>query len=334
MQSPSKKPLILIVDDVSENIRMLMEILKEGYATMPATSGQDALRKIKRSPKPDLVLLDIRMPDMDGYEVCRILKADEETRDIPVIFITAVSESHDDAKAFSLGAADYIAKPFTPATVKARVNNQIKLREAIKELQLLYQRALDSNPITGLPGNNSIRESIERALSHQENKFVIYADLDNFKAYNDTYGFARGDEVIHFTADLLKESLSLAGDGQNTFLGHVGGDDFVLLVPQGGVESVVNFITAEFDSRIKQFYSAEDAEAGCIRAKNRQGEKCSFPLVSISLAAVNLPWSKYIHYLEVNEACSQVKKKAKQIDGSSFFLDRRQRRIKEDSDNE
>lgn len=330
MMSPSKnKARILIVDDVSENIRLLMEILKEKYATIPATSGTDGLNKARRTPQPDLILLDIRMPDMDGYEVCRQLKKDTDTRDIPIIFITAVSETHDDAKAFSLGAADYIAKPFNPAIVKARVKNQIQLQSAIAELKELYKRALDSNPITGLPGNNSIREALEQALTAKENKFVIYADLDNFKAYNDKYGFARGDEIIHFTADLLKESLALGGHPKETFLGHVGGDDFVLLIPQGGTDEVVNFIIKNFDQRIVNFYSAEDAAAKSITATDRMGEQCTFPLMGISLGAVNLPWSNYSHYLEVNDACSQVKKKAKEISGSSFFLDRRKKEEEE-----
>ncbi len=320
----SEKTTILLVDDVPENIRMLMEILKEDYATIPATSGETALKKALLSPQPDLIILDIMMPGIDGYETCERLKKNKQTCDIPVIFITAIAESLGDAKAFDVGAADYVSKPFNPATVKARVKHQIKLRKATKELQHLYKLALDSNPITGLPGNNSIRQNIEKAISTDSKQFVIYADLDNFKAYNDKYGFARGDDIIHYTASLLKESLAIAANA-DSFLGHIGGDDFVLLIPKNKLEKTVNFIIGHFDQKIPSFYSNEDSAQKGIKTKNRQGEPCSYPLLSISLGAVNISWSNYQHYLEVNDACAQVKKKAKEIQGSSFFLDRRKK---------
>ena len=126
---------ILIVDDQPENIRMLMELLKRDYATVPATSGEAALKKGMDPPSPDLVLLDIMMPNLDGYEVCRRLKGHPATEHIPIIFITAISEAMDAAKAFDLGAVDYITKPFNPATVKARVKTHIQLSRTMKDLK-------------------------------------------------------------------------------------------------------------------------------------------------------------------------------------------------------
>ena len=143
MADQEGKPKILIVDDVPENIRMLMEILKQEYATIPATSGESALQKVLISPLPDLVLLDLLMPAMDGYEVCRRLKKNPKTKEIPVIFITSVSETRDNARAFELGAMDYITKPFNPAAVKARVKTHVNMRRAMLELQRLYKIALD-----------------------------------------------------------------------------------------------------------------------------------------------------------------------------------------------
>lgn len=322
MGSQVKKTKILIVDDMGENIRMLIEILKDEYATMPATSGEAALEKCRSDSPPDLILLDIVMPDMDGYEVCRQLKEHEDTKNIPVIFITGVSETLDDAKAFSLGAADYITKPFNVATVQARVKLQIRLQEATFELQRLNKIAMDANPITCLPGNNSIRQVIQASLDEGRNDFVIYADLDNFKAYNDIYGFAHGDEVIHFTAKLLKNALSQVEIG-SAFLGHVGGDDFVILVAGGEFDSVVKFILDHFDKDILMFYNKKDVEAGSVCTTNRVGEICSFPLMSISLGGVNLSWGNYTHYLQVNDVCAEVKKRAKALSGSSIFVDRR-----------
>lgn len=318
------KNTILIVDDIPGDIHMLMEILKDDYATIPATSGKIALEKAQQFPQPDLIILDIMMPGIDGYETCKRLKKNIATCDIPIIFITSISESLGDTKAFNIGAADYVVKPFNPATVKARIKNQIKLRETHLELQRLYEIALDANPITGLPGNNTIRQKIEKVITSRSQYFVVYADLDNFKAYNDKYGFVLGDEIIHFTASLLKEAVAINGDN-NAFLGHIGGDDFVLLVPKNRLEQTVNFIIQNFDEQIPAFYSKEDVAGKGFQTKNRQGEICTTPLLSISLGAVNIHWSEYKHYLEVNDACAQVKKKAKEILGSSFFIDRRKR---------
>ncbi len=322
MDDQYKKSKILIVDDLPENVRMLLETLKNDYATIPATSGEAALEKCQSESLPDLILLDILMPGIDGYEVCRRLKNNKRTKEIPIIFITGVSESLDDAKAFSLGAADYITKPFNVATVRARVKNQIELRNAILELRRINKKALDANPITGLPGNNSVQKAIQRSLDEGHKDFVIYGDLDNFKAYNDKYGFARGDEAIHFTATLLKDALALV-TSDDGFLGHVGGDDYVMLIPGQDVDAVVRFIIEHFDKGMVQFYDAADVESNCILSKNREGAACQFPLMRISLGGVNLSQGNFTHYLQVNDVCAEVKKRAKEIPGSSFFVDRR-----------
>jgi len=140
MNEPVKKPKVIIIDDAPENIRMLIEILKKDYATIPATSGEAGLAKTLIDPPPDLILLDIMMPGIDGYEVCKRLKAIEKTKDIPVVFISAISEAMDNAKAFDLGAADYITKPFYPASIKARVKHHITLRKTILEMDLIIYK--------------------------------------------------------------------------------------------------------------------------------------------------------------------------------------------------
>lgn len=140
MESDQIQPKVLIVDDIAENIHMMMALLQDDYDLIPAKRGQAALDKIAKGLRPDLVLLDIVMPEVDGYEVCRQLKANPATSEIPVIFITAVSEAMDAAKAFELGAVDYITKPFNPPTVKARVATHVKLSRTIKELQEAIQQ--------------------------------------------------------------------------------------------------------------------------------------------------------------------------------------------------
>jgi len=130
-----KKPRVLIVDDVPENIHVLMELLKDDYDLVPAKDGKTALKKAFQAPAPDAILLDIMMPGMDGYEVCKRLKENEDTELVPVIFITAVSEARDEARAFAAGCVDYVTKPFNPVTVKARVKTHVQLSRTMKELQ-------------------------------------------------------------------------------------------------------------------------------------------------------------------------------------------------------
>ncbi len=321
MNKYKKRARILVVDDVPDNIRMLIEILKDDFATIPATSGKGALEKLANTDI-DLVLLDILMPEMDGYETCRAIKETPRSAAIPVIFITALSEVMDDAKGFEVGAADYISKPFNPSTVKARVKNQIKLCSAIKELEELYKVALDSNPISGLPGNNSIHNRIDALILENSGTVVVYADLDNFKAFNDQYGFAHGDEVLLFTSTVFKDAMKNL-PAEHSFLGHIGGDDFVLLVPLEQINQIIDNIISHFDEGIRKFYSNADLATGYITSINRHGEKQKFPIMSISMAGVNLAQKKYQHYLSVVDACTEIKKLSKAKPGSSFVVDQR-----------
>ncbi len=315
------KQKVLIVDDVLDNIKVLIDLLKPEYKTFFADNGEKALA-LAQNLAPDIILLDIVMPKMDGYEVCQKLKSNPITRDIPVIFISAKSEIGDETKGLEIGAVDYITKPISPAIVKARVKNHLKLREAMQELKRLYNTALDSNPMTGLPGNNSVAKQIKSALDTPENLSVIYSDLDNFKAFNDNYGFALGDEVIKFTCQILQDVVGELHI-KDAFIGHIGGDDFVMIVPSDQTQTAAEKIILRFDEGVVKFYSREDAGAKCIQSVNRQGESQTFPLMSISLAGVDLAHGVYKEYMEVNDVCATTKKRAKLMPGSSFFLNRR-----------
>ncbi|HEY7865645.1 MAG TPA: response regulator [Psychromonas sp.] len=318
------KQKVLIVDDVIDNIKVLIDLLKPEYKIFFATNGEKAL-ELAQNMAPDIILLDIVMPEMDGFEVCRKLKSNPITCDIPVIFISAMSDIGDETKGLEVGAVDYITKPISPAIVKARVKNHLKLREAMQELKRLYNTALDSNPNTGLPGNNSVAKQIKSALDNQENLAVIYSDLDNFKAFNDKYGFALGDDVIKFTCQVFQDVVDELNI-KDAFVGHIGGDDFVLIVPSDLTQTVAEKIILRFDQGVIQFYSSEDAGTKCIQSVNRQGESQSFPLMSISLAGVSLANGVYKEYMEVNDVCATTKKRAKSMPGSSFFLNRRDAR--------
>ncbi len=324
MSFHDKNSSILVVDDNPDNLRLLAGLLKEhNYNVRLASNGERALATIKKDA-PDLVLLDITMPKMDGFEVCRQLKADEATCDIPVIFVTAMGEVSDETRGFELGAVDYITKPIRSSVAMARVSTHLKLQDAMRELKRLYSTALDSNPMTGLPGNNSVANRIKEALQKKESVCVIYSDLDNFKAFNDKYGFALGDEALMFASKVLQDAIR-AAKASDAFVGHIGGDDFVVIVPTQLAQQTADEIVQRFDKGIIKFYSSEDAAAKCFQSINRQGDEQTFPLMSISLAGVDLSHQTYKQYIEVNDACASAKKMAKTLSGSSFFMDRRKK---------
>ena len=316
-----KKKEILIIDDSTDAIKVLIKVLTPEFTVYFSTDGFKGIEQAK-DKKPDLILLDILMDKINGYEVCKLLKQDKETADIPVIFLTAVSESMDEAQAFSIGGADYITKPFVPVVVLARIRNHIKLTEALMELKRLYNIALDANPITGLPGNNSIKQAITKAIEANQEAFVFYADLDNFKAYNDDYGFANGDKVILFTSSLLQAVMKEFAITEG-FTGHIGGDDFVLIIEKSKALDFAGRLIERFDQGIKEYYNDEDRANGYIVSINRKGEETNFPFVSISIAGVDLSQRDYSNYLQVSDICVELKHKAKQTAGSCLVIDQR-----------
>lgn len=321
LHQPGTNYKILVIDDSIEHIKILIELLEKQYDVYFAKSGQQGLTLLPEI-NPDLILLDIVMPEMDGFAVCREIKRDPRWNNTPVIFISAQNEDEDEAAGLELGAIDYVTKPFKPAIVKARIRNHLQLRAAMLELERLYSLALDANPITGLAGNNTIHRYIENRLNENESFSVAYADIDNFKAFNDKYGFGRGDEVIRFTAETLNKAVEKS-TSTNCFVGHIGGDDFILVVPSEHCHFITEAVVRLFDRGITSFYNKEDSENHCIKSVNRLGEPQTFPIMTISLAVVDLGTGKYTTFLEVNDACAELKKQAKTIDGSAICHDRR-----------
>jgi len=226
MPNENDKPSILIVDDTPTNIQVLAENLRADYRLKVATSGQAAL-DIVRSAKPDLILLDVMMAGMDGYEVCRRLKANPDTQGIPVIFVTARNDAQDEEQGLKLGAMDYIAKPFHPAIVKARVQNHINLK---MKTDLLEALALIDG-LTGIANRRRLDETLDvewkRALRHGTQLAVVMADVDHFKAYNDHYGHGSGDECLKAVARALWSVLTRPTD----MIARYGGEEFVAVMP-------------------------------------------------------------------------------------------------------
>ena len=228
MLNETKKPLILIVDDTPTNIQVLAEALRAEYRVRVANSGKIAFEIIAKLGAPDLILLDVMMPEMDGYEVCRRLKQAPETRNVPVIFVTAKSDAVDEEFGLKLGAVDYIAKPFHLPIVAARVRNHINLK--IKTDLLESQAMLDG--LTNIPNRRRFDEALEnewkRALRSGASISIIMADIDYFKHYNDNYGHGTGDECLKKVAAALAGSIERPSD----LVARYGGEEFVALLPE------------------------------------------------------------------------------------------------------
>ena len=227
MTETEEKNTLLIVDDTPDNIRVLVETLKDEYRILAATSGEKALRMaISETNPPDLILLDILMPGIDGYEVCRRLKNDDRTRNIPVIFVTAISEVMDETRGFRLGAVDYITKPFHTPIVKARVRAHVNLK--LKTDMLEQLASLDG--LTNVPNRRKFEEVIAsewtRAQRYDMPLSVLLVDVDQFKQYNDTYGHAAGDECLKKLVKALQKCLKRPYD----FLARYGGEEFVVVL--------------------------------------------------------------------------------------------------------
>ena len=233
--------LILVVDDVTKNLQLVMEILEQiGYETTFATGGKKALERLE-TVKPDLILLDLMMPDMGGLEVCEILKADPQYQKIPVIFLTASNEQESLIDAFAKGAVDYVTKPFHSAELLARVRTHLELKQARDALHEAYE-VLESlvvvDPLTGVANRRAIdafaQEEYERAQRYKTEFSVLMIDLDYFKKVNDTYGHYIGDECLKIVAEKLDNSLRTVDQ-----LGRFGGEEFVAILPQTNLTEAI-----------------------------------------------------------------------------------------------
>jgi len=225
------KGRILIAEDEMVNIKVLVATL-DSYETMIAKSGEQAITKALSQQPPDLILLDINMPGMDGYEVCRILKSNEEAKDIPVIFITVQASVEDETKGLELGAVDYISKPFSPAIVRARVANHLELkqqRDLLKQLNI-------TDPLTQIANRRRLNDYFDscflQAKNNKTDLSLLMIDIDNFKKLNDLGGHDYGDECLCKIAQCIKESLQCSSELAARF----GGEEFCVILPGTSIE--------------------------------------------------------------------------------------------------
>jgi DNA-binding response OmpR family regulator/signal transduction histidine kinase len=296
---------VLVVDDDPAIRAISAEVLRNiGYHVLEAGTMAEG-RSVVREQHPDMLLLDILLPDGDGFAFLEELKDERAARHLSVIFITAKGETASKVRALKLGADDYLVKPFDALELAARVETVLRRKEA----------ELGASPTTRLPGSVSIEREVMRRFEGHEKFGLCYLDLDNLKAYNDHYGYAKADGVVQQTGDLLREVVS---PEHGAFLGHVAGDDFVFVVAVERVDEVCQQIIDAFDRIIPLYYDAEDRRRGYIEAVDRFGVQRRFPIMSVSVAAV-INDGRFEGHTEISRAAADLKLRAKQLAGSKYL---------------
>ncbi|MBN1164060.1 MAG: response regulator [Candidatus Krumholzibacteriota bacterium] len=306
------KRKILVVDD-EEHIRKILQfqLEKHGYDVKIAENGEIAVEMVRRE-FPDLIMLDLMMPKIDGFEVCRRLRSDFQTSQIPIIMLTAKSDLNDKIKGLQGGANDYLVKPYSNEEMILRVRNVLEWSEKQK----------NANPLTGFAGNKAIEKELQRRIERGEAFAFLYIDIDNFKAYNDYYGYHKGDESILFLADIITESVNSLG-GANDFVGHIGGDDFIVITSLERAEFISRQIIDEFDKGSLVLLSEEDIRRGYLEIRSRLGEIRRIPLMSLTIALVVDEGSRLKHFAQVSDIASELKKFGKGMTGSVVVRERR-----------
>lgn len=303
---------ILVVDD-ELHIRTILKYMleKEGFRVTLAIDGSAAL-EILQNVQPDLVLLDVMMPGMDGYTLLAKIRDNHLSYNLPVIMLTAKGDIPDKVRGLQEGANDYLIKPFIPDELMLRVRNMLQLSRT--------QR--DANPLTGLPGNRAIENNLKRRLAHNEPFGFLYLDLDNFKSFNDHYGYSRGDKVLTLFAEILNKVIDHLGS-EDIFLGHVGGDDFVTISTVEQAPVLAEAIVEAFDSQIRFLYEPTDWSRGYLEIPDRTGCITHVPPVSVTIAMVLDENGTYGHVGKLNAVAAELKKYGKAQEGSVVISERR-----------
>lgn len=303
---------IYIIDNKKELISRLLEIFKREkseykFKSIHTSEIELALRNI-----PALIIIDEDNTDINIIEFCKSIRANEDNCITPIIVVSSNTEKEHRTEVLKTDVEYYIKKPIDDEYFYYTIKNITGL---------LYKNRRIS-PLTGLPGNVQIQAEMKKRLLNKEVFAILYFDLDNFKAYNDVYGFSNGDEIIKFTARTISKHIHQIENSDN-FVGHVGGDDFVAIVSKTDYDKVCQDIIVEFDKFAVTYYNEIDAERGYVEVANRKGIIEQFPLTTISIAVVEVDYKNYKTTLEIGEVGAQVKHQAKTIMGSTYIINRR-----------
>ena len=302
---------IYIIDDEANLRETLKRLFKEDksyrFKSVPTEELDIALKNI-----PSLIIINEDNIDEDIISICEKIKKDDDNTITPVIVLSSNKDHDHRINLLKLGVSHYIINPINEDFFYYTIQNT---------LNLIYINRRVS-PLTGLPGNVQIQAEMKKRFSLKETFAMIYIDLDNFKAYNDIYGFLKGDQIIKFTAKTILKNVH-TDEYEDSFVGHIGGDDFVAIVSETDYEKICQNIIADFDTNILKYFTDEDVERGYLEVENRKGIMEQFPLTSISIGVVEVEENRFANVLEIGEAGASVKHLAKTIQGSTYVIDRR-----------
>ncbi len=299
---------ILVVEDERLIAGLLKETLQiEGYEVVTVLRGEDAVQYTLRET-PHLVLLDMKLPDIDGYEVIRQLRSHPKSMHIPIIVLSALDGCADKVRAFEMGVDDYVTKPFNTDELLARVRTQ---------LRRVQQNFL--SPLIGLPGGYQVELAIKRKLVSAEPWSILYLDLDNFKAFNDVYGFLTGNDLIRVVGRICQRMVRDHGNPDD-FVGHIGGDDYVILTTPERAHTLCRLICTSYKLESRALYHSEDLQRGSISGVDRKGHSHLFPLVSLSIGVVNNQVQRSHTLKEVSYLAAEAKCQAKQSTDNVYHI--------------
>ncbi|MDQ2716772.1 MAG: response regulator [Chloroflexota bacterium] len=302
---------ILVVEDKPQISRILERALEiEGDQLITVLNGEDAVQYALRKT-PHLIILDMMLTGMDGYEVIRRFRSHPRSMYIPIIVVSANDETRGKVRAFKMGVDDYITKPFHPEELLERVRTQLRHVQ-----QVFLSRLMD------LPGAFQVELMIKCKLSSQEPWSILYLDLDNFKAFNDVYGFLAGNDMLRLVGQICRHTVCEYGNSDD-FVGHIGGDDFIVLTTPDRAKSLSARIMTAYKEKSRMFYRQEDLKRGSISGLDRKGRPYQFPLVSLSIGVVNnqLHWPHSIE--EISYLAAEAKRHAKQSSDNIYYISAR-----------
>ena len=303
---------IYIIEDKINMLIQVQEVFKKEKEFRVRSIKTDEL-KIALRNIPSLIIINEDAIETDILEICDKIRADEDNTITPIIVCSSIREKEHRLKILEKAIEYYIINPVDNEYLYYTIKNILRL--------MVINRRI--SPLTGLPGNVQIHAELRKRLLNDENFVVLYFDLDNFKAYNDIYGFIKGDEIIKFTARTILENIH-GLEEENCFVGHIGGDDFVaILNSEINYEKICQDIIINFDAKVLDYFNEIDRKRGYVEVANRKNIIEQFPLTSISIGVVDTSTRRFKNILEIGEAGAQVKHLAKTMLGSSYAIDKR-----------
>lgn len=290
-----KSRLLIVEDDPDIGNMLKIYFSGMGFEVDVAVRGSDALDRT-RQVLPHLIVLDIMLPDIDGYEVCRNLRTNMRTSHIPVIFLTQKDERSDKLQGLELGADDYITKPFDIEELKLRVQGAIRRSE----------RESLTDPRSGLPAGRLIEEQLRRVI-REKDWALLDARVNHFEPFKDVYGFVAGDDVLRFTAMLIGEVVDELGTTSD-FIGHAGGDNFIIITTEGKADAIKNRLKARFDQEVLTHYNFIDREQGFVNAPSSDGTTVKVPFMTMSVGVVSPSIHSFADIREITELAAEARR--------------------------